>query len=55
MPLIASYYYKTIAIYPQFADVGDALMALNKAGFSMDQISLLGQEQEHWQERLGRE
>jgi hypothetical protein len=47
--------YKTIAIYPNFADVGDAFLLLNKEGFTNDQISLLGREQEHWQEKLGHE
>jgi hypothetical protein len=28
---------------------------LNKEGFTNDQISLLGREQEHWQENLGHE
>lgn len=47
--------YNTIAIYPNFADVGDALWALKNAGFTDDQISVLGREQEHWQEKLGQE
>jgi hypothetical protein len=55
MPLMDGFLFKTIAIYPHFADVGDALLQLNNAGFTMEQISLLGQEQEHWQENLGRE
>jgi len=47
--------YQTIAIYPDFADVGDAFLLLNKEGITNDQISLLGREQEHWQETLGHE
>ena len=46
---------KTIAIYPNFADVGDAFLLLNKEGFTNDQISLLGREQELWQQQLGQE
>lgn len=45
--------YKTIAIYPNFSDVGGALASLKNAGFTSDQISLLGREQEHWKEQLG--
>jgi hypothetical protein len=55
MPVMGGFPYKTIAIYPNFADVGDAFLLLNKEGFTNDQISLLGQEQEHWQEKLGHE
>jgi uncharacterized protein YjbJ (UPF0337 family) len=47
--------YKIIAIYPNFADVADALELLKKEGFTEDRISLLGREQEHWQEELGKE
>jgi uncharacterized protein YjbJ (UPF0337 family) len=43
---------KIVAIYPNFADVGDAIFLLKNEGFT-DQISLLGREQEHWQEKLG--
>jgi uncharacterized protein YjbJ (UPF0337 family) len=44
---------KIVAIYPNFADVGDAIFLLKNEGFTDDQISLLGREQEHWQEKLG--
>ena len=44
---------KIVAIYPNFADVGDAIFLLKNEGFTDDQISLLGREQEHWQENLG--
>ena len=47
--------YKIVAIYPNFADVGDAIFLLKNEGFTDDQISLLGREQEHWQEKLGNE
>jgi uncharacterized protein YjbJ (UPF0337 family) len=47
--------YKIVGIYPNFADVGDALGLLKKEGFTDDQISLLGQEQDHWQEKLGKQ
>ena len=46
---------KVVAIYPDFADVGDVISLLQKEGFTESQISLLGQEQEHWQEKLGTE
>jgi uncharacterized protein YjbJ (UPF0337 family) len=46
---------KIVAIYPNFADVGDAISLLKNEGFTDDQISLLGREQEHWQENLGNE
>ena len=46
---------KVIAIYPNFADVGDAIFLLKNKGFTDNQISLLGREQEHWQEKLGKE
>jgi hypothetical protein len=49
---VKSFPYKTIAIYPDFSDVGSALVLLNNAGFTNDQISLLGREQEDWQNRL---
>ncbi len=44
--------YKTIAIYPNFSDVGNAISLLRSEGFTDDQISLLGREQEDWAERL---
>jgi uncharacterized protein YjbJ (UPF0337 family) len=47
--------YKIVAIYPNFTDVGDAIFLLKNEGFTDDQISLLGREQEHWQEKLGNE
>jgi uncharacterized protein YjbJ (UPF0337 family) len=46
---------KVVAIYPNFADVGDALFLLKNEGFTDKQISLLGREQPHWQEKLGSE
>lgn len=52
-PVNTGFLYKTIAIYPDFADVGNALALLNNDGFTNDQISLLGREQDDWQERLG--
>jgi len=55
MPLMGGFLYKTIAIYPNFADVGGAMTLLNKEGFTTDQISLLGREQEHWHEELENE
>ena len=50
-----AFLYKIVAIYPNVADVGDAIFLLKNEGFTDDQISLLGQEQEHWQEKLGNE
>lgn len=47
--------YKVVGIYPNFGDVADALALLRKEGFADDRISLLGREQEHWQETLGKE
>jgi uncharacterized protein YjbJ (UPF0337 family) len=47
--------YRVVAIYPNFADVGDALLLLKEEGFTDGQISMLGREQEHWQEKLGDE
>ena len=44
--------YKTIAIYPRFSDVGAATFLLKNNGFTSDQISLLGREQENWQKNL---
>lgn len=55
MPLTGDFLYKTVKVYPNFSDVGDALALLNNAGFTNDQISLLGREQEHWQEKLEHE
>ena len=55
MPPMGVPRYKTIAIYPHFADAGGAISLLKKAGYTNDQISLLGREQEHWQEKLGQE
>ena len=55
MPVMDGFVYKTIAIYPDFADVGGAILLLNSEGFTNEQISLLGQEQERWQEKLGHE
>lgn len=49
---MGSFPYRTIAIYPDFNDVGGALALLKNAGFTNNQISLLGREQEHWKERL---
>jgi len=47
--------YRIVAIYPNFTDVGDAIFLLKNEGFTDHQISLLGREQEHWQEKLGNE
>lgn len=47
--------YRIVAIYPNFTDVEDAIFLLKNEGFTDDQISLLGREQEHWQEKLGNE
>ena len=47
-----TYLFRTIAIYPDLATVADAITLLNKEGFDSDQISLLGREQENWQEKL---
>jgi hypothetical protein len=55
IPVVEELPYKAIAIYPNFSDVGDALVMLNTASITSDQISLLGQEQEHWQEDTGHE
>ena len=44
--------YRTIAIYSDPADVASAIALLNKEGFSPDQISLLGREQDGWKEKL---
>ena len=55
IPLSGGFLYKTIAIFPNFADVGHALFLLKNEGFTDDQISLLGQEQPHWQEKIGHE
>ena len=44
------YLYKIVGIYPNFADVGEVMLRLKNEGFTNDQISLLGQEQDHWQE-----
>ncbi len=54
-PLMGGFLFKTIAIYPNFADVRSNLALLNEAGFTNDQISVLGREQEHWQENLKQE
>jgi uncharacterized protein YjbJ (UPF0337 family) len=47
--------YKIVAIYPNFSDVVEALDVLKNEGFTDEHISLLGREQEHWQEQLGKE
>lgn len=44
--------FRTIAIYSDLAAVADAITLLNKEGFAGEQISLLGREQENWQEKL---
>lgn len=54
-PLMGGFLYKTIAICPKFADVVSNLALLNEAGFTNDQISVLGREQEHWQENIKEE
>lgn len=48
-----NFLYRTIAIYPDFADVGGAIAVLKTGRFTIDQISLLGREQEHWKEQIG--
>jgi hypothetical protein len=55
MPLMENFPYKTVAIYPKFGDVADALILLNNEGFHSEQISLLGREQAHWREKIGHE
>lgn len=52
IPPARNFMYKTVAIYPNFSDVGAAVILLKKNGFTEDKISLLGREQEHWQESL---
>jgi uncharacterized protein YjbJ (UPF0337 family) len=47
--------YKVVGVYPNFTDMADALDLLEKEGFTEGRISVLGREQEHWQERLGKE
>lgn len=54
-PIVGNFHYKTIVIYPKFADVGLSMALLNKEGFTDDQISLLGREQEHWRESIEHE
>ncbi len=54
-PIVGNFHYKTIVIYPKFADVGISMALLNKEGFTDDQISLLGREQEHWRESIENE
>jgi hypothetical protein len=44
--------YRTIATYSDLASVADAVTLLNKEGFTPDQISLLGREQDNWREKL---
>ncbi len=55
MPPVQTSDYMTIGIYPDFTDAVDAVARLKAEGFTDAQISLLGREQEHWQERLGHE
>jgi hypothetical protein len=55
VPSMGTFNHKTIGIYPDFADVGAAFLLLNNEGFRNDQISVLGREQEHWQEKVGHE
>ena len=52
MPHPGNFLYKTIAIYLNFAEVSAARALLKKNGFADNQISLLGREQEHWQNNL---
>jgi hypothetical protein len=47
--------YMTIGIFPDFSDALDAMARLKALDFTDAQLSLLGREQEHWQERLGHE
>ena len=44
--------FRTISIYSNPADVATAITLLNNEGFSPDQISLLGREQDGWQQKL---
>lgn len=44
--------YRTITIYSDLAEVDEAISVLNREGFTPDQISLLGREQENWREKL---
>lgn len=44
--------FRTVSIYSSPVDVAAAITLLNDHGFSPDQISLLGREQEGWQEKL---
>ncbi len=44
------FFYKTVAIFPVFAEAAKAIAALNTRGIANDRISLLGREQEHWQQ-----
>lgn len=55
MPPMGVPRYKTIAICQNITDVGSAVSLLKNAGFTDDQISILGREQEHWQDNLEQE
>ena len=55
VPPVQTSVYMTIGIYPDFTDAIDAVARLKAQGFTAAQISLLGREQEHWQERLDHE
>jgi len=44
--------YKTVAIFPVFAEAAKAITVLNTGGIGNNRISLLGREQEHWQENF---
>jgi len=44
--------FRTIAVYSAPASVAYAITLLNQEGFSPEQISLLGREQDGWKEKL---
>ncbi len=44
--------FRTVAIYPDIAGVSTAIKLLHKEGFTPEQISLLGREQDNWREKL---
>ncbi|MES1982547.1 MAG: hypothetical protein V4443_08720 [Pseudomonadota bacterium] len=51
-PLANAFPYETIAIYPNPAELAKALKLLNKEGYTKDQLSILGREQQDWNEKL---
>lgn len=52
IPQPGNFLYKTIAIYLNFTEVSAARALLKMNGFADGQISLLGREQENWQNNL---